>query len=599
MTLSIALLFALIVIALVFFAFEWVSADVVGIGMLLFLVLTGLLPSERAFAGFGSDTTIMILSLLVMTAALIRTGMVDIVSRTVLRHAGTRPLPLLLAVVLAAAGLSSFISNTAATAFLIPVVLGVAAKARVASSQLLMPLAFASILASSVTLVSTSTNLVVSGLMTEAGLPRIRMFELAPVGLVIAGVGVVYLLVIGRRLMPKAQPAREPLEDFGLRSYLSEILILPKSPLIGKTLRESKLGQELDLHIVRVVRSNAPAHHLLPAPHLRLEVGDTLLVEGPREEVLKVKDTAGIEIRAEVTMPEAIGSDEETLVAEALVVPGSPLVGRTLRGMNFRDHYGVQVLGLHRHGQNLLRKLGRVTLRPGDLLLVQGRRSRITSLNEEHLFSAIGIVDDRRIDRPRAWRAAAIFAGTLALATLGVVPLAVAGFLGVFLVFVTRCVSAADAYREVEWRAVILIACMLGVGTAMHETGAADYLATVVVSTMGTLDPRWLLGGFFVLTVFLTQPMSNQAAAAVVVPIALATAQQLGLNPRPFAMMIAVAASCSFLTPLEPACLLVYGPGRYRFADFIRVGAPLTVLVFAIALWLVPRVWPLEALASD
>lgn len=594
MTFSIALLLVLVLIALVCFSFEWVSADVVGMGLLLALVITGLLPASDAFAGFGSDTTIMILSLLVMTAALVKTGMVELAGRSLLRFGGGRPLTLLASVVIVSMTLSAFISNTAAAAFMIPVVLGISHKARVPSSQLLMPLAFASILSSSITLVSTSTNLVVDGLIQDFGLARIGMFELAPVGVPIALSGAVYLLLVGRHMIPDRSGAGEPLEDFGLRSYLSELIILPESKLVGTSLREFRLGQDLELNVVRVVRARNPERHLLPSPHLRLGAGDVLLVEGPREEVLKVKDLAGLEIRPEVTMPDVMTSDEETLVAEALVVPGSPLIGRSLRGINFRDRYGVQVLGLHRHGRNFLRKLSRVLLRAGDLLLVQGRRSRIGALADENVVAALGAVAERRIDRPRAWRAAAIFVGVLAAVTAGLLPLAVAGFLGVFLVFITRCIAPADAYREVEWRAVILISCMLGLGTAMQSTGAAAYLAGGVVALAEGWDPRWVLAGFFMLTVLLTQPMSNQAAAAVIVPVAIATAAHLEVNPRTFAMMVAVAASCSYLTPLEPACLLVYGPGRYRFADFLRVGAPLTLLILGLALWLVPMTWPLH-----
>jgi di/tricarboxylate transporter len=252
------------------------------------------------------------------------------------------------------------------------------------------------------------------------------------------------------------------------------------------------------------------------------------------------------------------------------------------------------VLGLNRHGKNVLRKLGQIPLRIGDVLLLQGNKSNLSALSDERAFSVLGQISEKRPDRVRALRSALIFAGALVLATTKILPLPVAMLLGAFAIFATRCVSPEDAYREVEWRAVILIGCMLGLGEAMSSTGTASYLAELVANGTAGLDPRWLLGGFFLLTVFLTQPMSNQAAAAVVLPIAVQTAQHLGLNPRPFAMIIAIAASCSYLTPLEPACLMVYGPGRYRFADFFRVGAPLSIVVFIIAIWLVPLVWPLR-----
>lgn len=592
MTWEIGLLLGLVVVALVFFSFEWISTDVVALGLLLALVLTGLLSAKEAFAGFGSETVLMILGLLIMTSALVKTGVVDMVGRAILRHAGTRIGPLLGVIMISVAALSAFISNTAAAAFFLPVVLGVAAKSKVSPSCLLMPIAFASILTSSVTLISTSTNLVINGLMTNAGLAPMGMFELAPVGVPIAVVGLIYMYFIGRRLIPNRSPSEGLLHDFGVRSYITEVLVLPNSPLVGKTLAEANLGRDLDLSVVRVLRE--PEQTLWPRRDLVLRAGDILLVEGARADVLKVKDTAGIEIRPDVTLSDPDLRTEDATLVEALVVPGSPLVGRTLRAVGFRERYGLQVLAMNRHGRNMLEKLGRTVLRVGDVLLVQGRKAGIANLASEGLVSVLNAVDELRINRPRAWRAMGIFAGSLVLATFNVVPLAVAVLIGAFAVFATRCVSPAESYREIEWRVIILIACMLALGQAMTQTGTAQFLAEHVAEATSNFSPRWLLGGFFLLTVALTQPMSNQAAAAVILPIAVQTAHHLGLNPRSFVMAIAVAASCSYLTPLEPACLMVYGPGRYRFMDFVRVGAPLVVVLFAIAMVLVPRVWPIQ-----
>lgn len=592
MTFQIGFLLLLIVIALVFFSFEWVSTDVVALGLMLTLVLTGLLPTKEAFAGFGSDTVLMVLGLLIMTSALVHTGVVELVGRSLIRHAGNRTNAMLAAVMIATAGLSAFISNTAAAAFFLPVALGIAAKSKVSPSALLMPVAFASILTSSVTLISTSTNLVISGLMSNAGLAPMGMFELAPVGIPVAVAGLVYMFFIGRRLIPDRAGSEGLLEEFGVRSYITEVLVLPKSPLVGKTLSEANLGRDLDLSVVRVLRD--PNQYLWPRQEMVIRAGDVLLVEGARQHVLQVKDTAGIEIRADVTLSDPDLRTEDVSLVEALVVPGSPLVGRTLRSVGFRERYGLQVLGLNRHGRNLLEKLGRTVLRVGDVLLVQGRARSISRLAGGNIVSVLNAVEEKRVNRPRAFRAMIIFAGSLALAACNVVALPIAVLLGAFAVFVTRCVNPAEAYREIDWRVVILIACMLGLGQAMVHTGAAQYLAGHVASATDGLSPLWLLGGFFVLTVLLTQPMSNQAAAAVILPIAIQTATQLGLNPRTFVMAIAVAASCSYLTPLEPACLMVYGPGRYRFGDFVRVGGPLTLVIFVLAMVLVPEIWPLR-----
>jgi di/tricarboxylate transporter len=588
---QIALLLVLIVAAVVFFSVEWMPSDVVALGLLLTLILTGLLPAKDAFAGFGSETVLMILGLLVMTSALEKTGVVQLAGRAILRHAGTSPNMLLAVIMIAVAGIGAFISNTAAAAFFLPVVLGVAAKAKISPSRLLLPVAFASILTSSVTLISTSTNLVVSGLMTNAGLAPMGMFELAPVGIPISIAGLLYMFLIGRKLIPDRAAPNQLLEEFGLRSYITEVLVLPESPLVGKTLREANLGRDLDLSVVRVLRE--PNESLWPRRDLVLRAGDVLLVEGDRKNVLAVKDTAGIEIRAEVTLSDPDLRSENASLVEALIVPGSRLVGRTLRGVGLRERYGIQVLGLNRHGRNILEKLSRIFLRVGDVLLLQGRTTGITQLADEGTISVLNAVTEPRIHRPRAWRAMAIFAGSLTLASLNVLELSVASMLGAFAVFATRCVNPAEAYRDIDWRVVILIACMLALGRAMENTGTARYLAEHVAELASGYSSVWLLGAFFLLTLVLTQPMSNQAAAAVILPIAIQTANDLGLNPRTFVMGIAVAASCSYLTPLEPACLLVYGPGRYRFADFVRVGAPLTLVIFAIALWLVPKVWPL------
>jgi di/tricarboxylate transporter len=269
-------------------------------------------------------------------------------------------------------------------------------------------------------------------------------------------------------------------------------------------------------------------------------------------------------------------------------------VGRTLRDAGLREAYGLQVLGLNRHGRNVLAKLSRVSLRVGDVLLIQGRTTGLARIAEAGLVSVLHAVEEKTGKRPKAWRAVAIFTIALGLATANVLPLAVAVLLGAFAVFVARCITPSEAYRDLDWRVVILIACMLALGQAMVKTGAAQYLAEHVAALTAGFSPMWVLAGFFLLTVLLTQPMSNQAAAAVIVPIAIQTALHLGLNPRTFVMAIAVAASCSYLTPLEPACLMVYGPGHYRFMDFVRVGAPLVIVLFAIAMLLVPHFWPLQ-----
>ncbi len=590
MTVQIAILLAIFGIALVLFSLERIPADVIALGVLLSLILIGLLPVDQAFAGFGSSTVMMILGLLILTAALTRTGVVEMVGQVIFRQTGNDPNRMLTVIMVTSATLGAFMSNTASTAFFVPLVFGLAQRARVSASKLLMPLAFSSILTSSVTLISTSTNIVISGLMTQYDLPPMGMFELAPVGIPVAVVGLLYMFLIGRHLIPDRHPPNEANFGLGASPYLSEVLILSDSPLVGKTLAESGLGRDLDLVALRVVRGKD--RYLAPRANTKLQEGDVVLVEGQRDNILKIKDKSGIDIKADVKLSDPELQTEDIRLVEVILLPRSPLIGRTLKSFRFRERYGLQVLAINRHGETIGRKISQVVLRMGDVLLVQGHQANIAALEAGNTFRILALVMDKRPNLQRAPLAIIIFVGALTLATFNVLPLPVAVLLGMLAAFLTRCITPEEAYREVEWKALILIGSLLAFGSAMEETGTAEFLAAQIVALTGQSSPGWLLTGFFVLTVLLTQPMSNQAAAVVVVPVAIQTALQLDLNPRTFAMMIAIAASCSYLTPLEPSCLMVYGPGRYRFIDFLKVGSLLTVLIYIVAIILVPLVWP-------
>ena len=593
MTPDIAILLVLTLGALVLFSLEWISADVVALGLLLALTLCGLVPVDRAFAGFGSDTFILILGLLIMTAALVRTGVVDLLGRTILRHSGSNPQVLYVVLLVAAATFSAFMSNTAAAALFIPVVFGIAKRARMSPGKLLMPLAFASIVSSSVSLISTSTNIVVSGIMQQHKMAPMGMFEMAPVGVPIAVLGVLYMIFVGRRLVPDRFQSQEKEDESTLvvRPYLFELLIHQDSPLAGKTVASSGLGRDMELTLVRIIRNKD--EYFEPRAGSMLRAGDVIIVEGSSEDIVRIKDIPGIDIKADVKLSDPAITPNEQELAEVLVLPGSRLIGRTLKGIGFRERYDLQVLGLSRHGETVHKKMSTIPIKVGDILLVQGRREQMVRVSDQRIFSILGMLEGGRPKVQHAPWAMVIFLLVILLPTFKLVTLPVAVMLGVFAVFATRCLSSEEAYQAVEWKVLVMVACMLSLGVAMEHTGTAVYLADCIVGWVGHAGPYWLLSAFFALTVLLTQPMSNQAAAVVVLPIAIQTALQLGVNPRTFAMMTAVAASCSYLTPLEPACLMVYGPGRYRFFDYLRVGGPLTLAIFVVAIFIVPRVWPL------
>jgi di/tricarboxylate transporter len=589
MTTQIALLLLTVLVGLVLFALEVVPTSVTALGILVFLVISRMLPVELALAGFGSSAVIMILGILVMVEALIRTGVTDFVGRLILRQMSISADKILLVVMVAASVMASFVSNTAATAFFLPIVISLAQRAKLSPGKFLMPLAFASVFAGSVTLISTSTNILVSSLLTKYGMPPMGMFELTAVGAPIAVVGIAYMLTLGHRLVPDRMPAERP-HDLGIHVYLTEILILPGSALIGKTLQEAALGRDLDLKVMTIHREETP--DITPQADTRLEEGDVLLVEGEREKILQVKERVGIDIRADIEFSDPDHKPQDFELTEVILTPGSPLIGRTLQGLRFREAYELQVLAINRHGDTLRHRMSHIRLATGDVLVVQGGHSQIVSLGNRGAFRILSAIEAQHPNGKRAPTALAVFVGALAIATFGWVSLPVAALLGTVMVFVTRCITPEEAYRRINWRVLIVIASMLGLGEAMETTGTAQFLAERVAQFAGQAPPFLLLSGFFVLTVLLTQPMGDQAATVVILPVAIRTALQLGLDPRPFAMMTALTAGCSLLTPLEPACLLVYGPGHYRFTDYLKAGIVPAVLIYAIVIVMVPLIWP-------
>lgn len=587
MTLQIALLIFIIIATLILFSIETIPADVVALAAMLALVLLGILTPEQAFQGFGSDTAIMILGLLILTAALVRTGVVQLMARRILRSVGESKNRLYWLMMSTAGVMSAFISNTATAAFFVPMTIGLSRRLRIHPSKLLMPLAFATILASSVTLVGTSTNVVVSGLLTQYGMEPLGMFELTPVGLPILVVGLAYMFFIGRHLIP-VRDAEETDIKKEILPYCSEFEVTEDSPWLSKTLDEVALGKEYDLTVLRIVTSSGQT--VEPRASSVLSSGDKLLVEGQRDNLLALKDQNVVTFTGE--FPDQDLSNVLPM-AEVILLPGSPLVGRTLWGVNFRDRYGMQVVGINRKGATIHRRISRTRLQVGDQLLLQGDQETLNGLSKNNNFRVVSAKLDLMPETEKAPAALFIFAGVVLLVSFNVLSLPVAVMLGALVAFITRCITPTEAYRRVNWNIWLLIASMLALGQAMEISGLAHLIAEQIVSLVGATHPVLLLAAFFFLSLLLTQPMSNQAAAVVVIPIAIQTASQLGLNPRSFAVMIAVGASCSFITPLEPACLMVYGPGNYRFFDFFKVGSLLTLLVFAIAIVMVPWLWPL------
>jgi di/tricarboxylate transporter len=591
MTPDIAICLTVLAGTVLLFAWDRFPADVVALGAMLAVVATGLLPADKAFAGFSSDAVLMIFGLLVMSAGLFQTGVVEIAGRRLFDLAGTNTAVFLPVMMISVACVSAFMSNTAATAFFVPLVIGYAGKVGVSPSKFLLPLAFASILTSSITLISTSTNLIVSGLLTRYEQPPMGMFELAPVGLPIAIAGLLYMWLFGVRLI-RSRDDQEVDEKIGERQYQADVVVAANGALVGKSLTEAKLAEIEGLRVITLIRGTETNSGEKKLAEMVLQAGDALVIEGLRADLLRIKDISGLDFKVDLHPADPRDADKDATIVEGVLLPRAPLIGQTLKRLEFRERYGLQVLALHRAGR-VPQTISTARLRMGDVLLLQGTPENVKALERGNLFNIFGGVERERLNRPRAPLAALIFAASIAAATFKLAPLPVAMLAGAFAMLLTRCLSPEEAYRQVEWKILILIGSLLSIGAAMEASGAGRFLAQQLIGIVGADSSFGLLTSFFLLTVALTQPMSNQAAALVVFPIAIQTGLQLGVNPRAFGMMVAVAASCSYLTPLEPSCLMVYGPGKYRFADFFIVGLPLTLLIYVLAIVIIPWLWPL------
>ncbi|MEO5804286.1 MAG: SLC13 family permease [Verrucomicrobiota bacterium] len=590
---QIAIVLGLLVIGVILFSLEVLSVDIITLLLLIALVIFQILPPDEAFAGFSSDIIIILASIFIISGALQRTGFIDAIGHRVLSYSGQNVNRFLLLMMSVVGGFSAFMNNTTVTALFLSPVLGVAKKLKISPSKLLIPLAYASILGGTCTLIGTSTNIAVSGYIKKIGLQPIGLFEMTGIGLIILGVGIAFMMTIGKRLLPD-YPDESLTKDYNVREYLSEIIVTEGSHLLGQKVFESDLAK-LEFQIIGMMREGK---NFVPTRRTVIRTRDILLVEGKIEELMKVKTTAGIEIKPEFKLDDPALQSDDVKIAEVLINPRSDLIGRSLKDISFRQRFGLTVIALYRHGRSRLEKLGHIRLRLGDLLLVQGATEAIDFLRRNPSFTIIEEVTPPSYQKKKGWMVAGFFVAAMLAGTVGWIPLPVAFLSAAVLTLICRCLRVEDAYTFIDWRLLILIGGMTAFGVAMEKTGTAEFLADWIVHFLEPLGAKGIMAGFFVLTILLTQPMSNAAAALVVLPVALKSAQALQVNQRTFAIAIMLAASISFITPLEPSCILVYGPGKYRFIDFVKTGIWLTLILVVVIFFAIPYFWPLEILPT-
>ena len=596
MTFQIGLMLALVVVSLVFFVRETFPIEVTALGMLAVLLVTGLVTPTEAFAGFSNKAVLAIGALFVLSHALVRTGILEVLADELGRRVGKRSwlgIGLLLGMV---AVLSGFLNNTAVVAIFIPLTLDLSSRFGVSPSKILIPLSYASIFGGTLTLIGTSTNLLVSSLLEESGQPPIRMFELSPLGIIMLGLGLIYILLFARRVLPDRAKPGELTGKYRMSSYLTEVRVEEDSPLIGKSCRESRLAERFGVSVLAIV---GPRER--PVPDVANEIlraGDVLIVQARMDDTVKLSKKEGLALLPEVKLS---GDDELESggfdLAEVLVSPLSGLIGKTLKEANFRESYGCFVIAIRRVGVTLRDKIARVRLRFPDCLLVLVPRGGLDELRKREDLMVVSTPPSRLWRGRFWWLVLVLLPLAILLAALGLMQIAAAAAVAVVILLLTGALTPPESYRSINWSVIFLIAAFVPVGSAFLSTGTADFLASGLLWVAQSVPPEaapWVSVALIYLgTSLLTQMVSNAAAAIIVTPIAISLATNLGVDPRPLVVAICFAASAEFMTPMGyQTNLMVYGPGAYRFLDYTKFGAPLNLLFWALAVALIPRIWP-------
>lgn len=591
MTWQIAFVLAVVLIALVLFVRERYSMDQVAIAIPVVLLLAGIIDPGEAVSGLSNPATVTVAAMLILGLGLTKTGAVAAIGRWARAAPLGGPRRRLFVLCLVVAGISPFLNNTAVVVVFLPVFISVAYQASQPPSMYLMPLSFVAILGGTVTIIGTSTNLIVYGLAEEHGLHELSMFSIAPLGVIYLAVGLVYLFTFGRHLLPRRPGAGDLAGKYAVREQVTELEVQAESPGAGRSLRELKWREKYEVSILGLRRGGRVIW--APGAERRVLPGDILYAQGGTSALWTLANRERLNRPAEWRRDALDLYTAHAGLIELLVAPGSPLAGHTLGDLRFQQRYGATILAVQHRGQMVRDQLTEIRFEVGDSLLAHGPPGSLAALGEDPGFITLSHVEEPEEPRPRALVAVVIMAGVVAAAASGQVSIMPAALTGVVLMLFTRCVSLEEVYSELDWLVLIVLAGLIPLGIAMETSGAAAWLVHSVTSNLGDLSPALVVGAFYLFTSLLSAVMSNTATAVVLTPVAILAAADLGMSEYALLVAVMFGASASFMTPLGyQTNTLVYGPGGYRVADFLRVGAPLTLVLTVAAALLIPVFWP-------
>ena len=596
---------ALLIVVAMFVAFlrEVYPVEVTAIGGAVLMLVLGILPQQAAFIAFSNPAPWTIAALFVIVGALVRTGALDLISQLAARNIQKRPVLTLVTLTLAVLGLSAFVNNTPIVVVMIPIFVQLAKQMGQSASKVLIPLSYLAIMGGTLTLIGTSTNLLVDGVAQAAGMAPFTVFEISKLGFLMAVAGVAYLGLIGHRMLPDRASMSDVLSDRSRTRYFTEVAIPETSRLIGKKLSDIDMFKREGSRVIDVLRGDASLRWGKMSD-VELAAGDRVVLRTQMSEVLGLKknpDVAQVP-PTEREDPNLIGperdidrlSSVETTTVEVLISPDSRMVGRRLGGMRLRRRYGVYPLAVHRRSQNIGSNFENLVVRVGDTLLLEGAPADIQRLAQDMNLADIAKPTERAYRRGHAPIVVAVLAAIILVSALNLASIALMSFIGVAVVLLTRCIDADEALGFIDGRLLALIFAMLAVGAALESAGSVRLVVDAITPYLATLSPVLLVLAVYALTSFLTELVTNNAVAVILTPIVIALGVSLGIDPRGLVVAVMMGASASFATPIGyQTNTLVYGPGGYRFTDFLRIGIPMNLLLAVVAAVFIPVFWPL------
>ncbi|MFT6867935.1 MAG: di/tricarboxylate transporter [Cyclobacteriaceae bacterium] len=586
-----------VLVAVVLFATEWVAIDLVSMLIMLSLVVFGIISPQEGLAGFSNPATITVAFMFVISYSLLKTGALQRIGPLLSKVFRKNYNVGILTMILFIGVFSAFVNNTPIVAMFIPVMVSVANMSNISPSKLLIPLSYASIFGGTCTLIGTSTNVLVSGIAESNGLEGFSMFYSAPIGLVFLIVGATYIFLFGKKLLPDRRKDMNLSEQYEIRNYITEIEILEGSDFVGQRIMDSIIAKEMELDIIEIRREKSV--FALPTGDFLINKGDILKVRCNVDKIKELKDRLKVSLSSSAVK---IGDSEiqlgNTTILELVITTGSEFAGKSLREMDFRRMFRAVPLAILHREEVLHENLHEVELRPGDVVLIEIKTHRVEILKKMEMsqnspfiiLSEQGIID---FDRRRFITVLSVIAAVVGLAAFNILPIAISAALGACMLVVSGTISMRELYKSIEWRIVFLLAGALSLGVAMNNSGLAVLISDSLIDNLGIWGPVAILSGLYITTSLLTEIMSNNATAALIAPIAIATAAKLEVSPYPFLIAVMLAASASFMTPIGyQTNTMVYSAGQYKFGDFFRIGVWLNLIFWIIATFLIPIIYP-------